>query len=878
MRAKKKWIIALTTIAAAALASSSLTVLLWPVDAATAMSTYITKFTGNDESSKAKNEVIQNAINDARDVLNDYYDKNQNAKSLNFYFCNLRRSQTQGERNFYTALDRSMKYIDERLGIQNIQRTPKTINDAFYNKNTEMMSFYWSPDYNNIGTWIKYMLTETYTLPNIWNSVYSILEGTTGETYNWSASLKDFIQGYNLTGTNQSLYMSPIEIVEYVASNKNTKKIKLDQVYTTLANVIGNWIATESPLEIEEELDPETKKMVKKYGGDSGTLSKGIEFVNYVASLNPNIPYQEVGNGTSTPYLISNGVYMPTNSNSNNNFRDWYLYKNTNNKSVVKDWNSADPFTSNETAWNGPFSKASNTLFAQSIWTNLTSWSTRGDENDPIYGEKSIKLLSSSIVEDIDDPVVLEKFRDEFENQHKLTFSIRPIEWVDTNGKGTGSYLSPQDFWAGIYSFALSIQNGLNANNAYFIQLASINFEKTLTEDANNQLRNRSKSETKKFTIYFDEPILSLEDTLDILQKQYFCALPAEHEKVKNIYDPVRYNSIAVNYPGTNTLDTASTNMKMFYGVGDGTNPDVWKELWSSAPYYISNVDKQSITYKINKGYFESFKDLAESNESYISYNLEKRLDDGSIMAKIPEINVKYAGSYNLDILFEQFISKEIDKTPLQGANLLTAINNYGSNLRYESTKKIQQSNVVGFNLQVYEKWTEPLSSVPAGYNQATNIIMDSEGNPMWNPETRKPTYTMDEYGNYVFEEGKKPKLKSNISQEYYDLIVKDFYTPNGTSAKIRFAIMNSINWVSLQTLVTPGVTGSIQYSFMPYGVYNFEDSNGNDITGEYWDLAANKRYMTKEELDDMSAENIKKRKSGNMIWTYGELRSAMIK
>lgn len=882
----KKWkwikgsIIAL--ISTAVIATSGV-ILFWNVDAPTPINTYGVWFSSsknsNTEIVNAKNNLITNLTNQTSEVINNYFEQNKTKSndSLVFNFANLTVNQTQGERNYFTSLNRSLKSISPYLGIDNKQRTAKLINDAFYNKNTELMSFYWSPDYNSVGTWLKYMFTDIYTMPNMWPSTFSILENHAND-YVWANSLKTYLMNFNIPNTNEPLYKSPIEILEYIASNENVNKIHIDDYYVNIANAIGTWVSENSELEITKVNEP-------NYNGQDyylqyqSQLPLGIEYVNWIASQNPNIPYQEVGAGTSVPYLVTNGIYMPENPNSNINFRDWYYYSNIFNGKVVKDWWDSDPFESNETAWNGPFSKSPNQTYANSTWITLTSWTTRGDENDSNFLNQTDILVSNGMMNDITDENVYAQLENEFNNEQTLTLDIRPIPWVDANGKTTNYYLSPYDFWCGFKAFYRSIENGVNANNAYIIGLAAIDFEKTLNYEPNKAI-NKSTNEHQSFKIFFNDPILSLRDTLDIFQKQYFAALPHAHEKVQNIVDDQKYNQIAVNFPGSSNLDMQSTDITKFYGVGVGYQKSVWGDLWSAGSYYVSNADRQSITYKINEEYFKSFNELKNKQE-YVSFLRNNQTNKGNI-SKISEINLKYAGSYNLDILYEQFKAGELNKAKLQSVTLLEVINSsWNKNLRYQTTQKISKSNTIGFNLQIYEKWTEPSSSVPAGYNPAENIIVDTNNNPMWDPVTRKPTYTIDEWGNYVWPEGKLPKIKSEVSQAYADLIVSDFYTPiteGGKSQLIRFTIMNTINWVSLKSLVTPGISSSVQYSFMPYGVYDLYNADMS-IRGTYWDLAANKRYLTDEQLNNTFDEaSIKLRLSGNSIWTYEELLNAMIK
>lgn len=889
MKFKKKWKIILSSVLMSSILACSLVVLFWNVDAKTGINTYILKFPTSSNSvidnntkltsaeievNKKKNEFLTYLKTETGKIFDDYKKQNKNFNGLDFYFGNLQSSPTPGDKNYITFLERTMREINGAFSINNVPRTPKLINEAFYNKNTELMPFYWSPDYNSVGTWIKYVFTDEYSVPNMWPATYAILENRPNE-YPWANSLKDKIKQYNIPGTSQTLYMSHIDALTWLASDANVNKITVSDYYVNLANVIGTWVNENSTLQIDFDQHGEAIS----FGAD---LPVGIQFVNWIASMNINIPFNELGYGTTEPFLIRKGFYNRENSNTDNIYRDWY--KNSDfTSNVVKLWKQADPFSSNETAWNGPFSRTPNSLYANSVWTALTTWTTVGDDNDEQLPSRPEKLVSNGIIENIADMNVLNKLAREFGSSKTLTFHIRPIPWVNSKGQETGYYLSPEDFIAGFKSFIRSINNGMNKNNEYFTGLAAIDFNKTINYQPNWE-RNNNPNEKKEFKIFFTSPILNIIDTLDILQKQYFMALPAKHPKVQNIIDDEKYKNIAVT-DANGRIDLSKTNLFQFYGCGDGKSQAVWGDLWSSAPYYISNVNEQKIIYSINKKYFSAFDDV-KNDSSYSSFALEKTFDNGYTIRKIESLEVKYAGSYNINILFEQFKANEIDISPLQAATLDEAIKTMKDLIRYKTTKKLPKSNVVSYNLQIYEKWSEPRDPNNPNKPQASNIIVDTDGNPMWDEKTRKPTYSLDEYGNYVWPEGKKPKIKSNISEAYRDLIVSDFYTPysaGGKSQMLRFTINNSINWVSLKSVVTPGVTNSIQYSFMPYGVYSIYDNEIDPSIGEarksnYWTLSAFKKYLTEVEMKSFSLEIIKKRMSGLTIWTYDELLNNMIK
>lgn len=888
MRIKKMWVVTASCIAAAAVGATSLTVLFWPADIGSALSTYILGFsdgTGTDVA--AKNKYVANLLDKTSNVIADYKNENKNFKELDFRFTNMTPTQTTGELNYFESLDRTFKAIDPSLGINNMQRTPQTVSDGYYNKDTELMSFYWSPDYNAVGTWVKYMFTESYAIANMWVPTFQAIEQNAD--FSWVPSLKaefanKLVPGVaTAAGVDNKLYRGPIDILSWVASANNaTTEYDVEGYYTFLGNVIGSWIQNNTSAKIQKtNVTPEKPTGVNNYSD----IGVGIDYVNWIASKNPNIPFAESGPDSNIPWLTTKGFYNQTNPNSDTNYRDWYIRPSQfGARNTANIWIQQNHFENTVTPWNGSFSQAPNSQLAQMNQTGITSWTTIGDENDKEAPYQFTSLVADGILDDVSDEIVRDRLEAQMNGpDRKMELTIRPIPWVDGNGNhvtdkdGKKMYMSPQDFLAGVQAFDRSVNNGLNSNNAYFVDLAALDVKKTL-EDANNKLRNESadQSAAKKFTYYFTDPSLTIIDVLDILQKQYFNALPAFHEKVQNIIDDTRYNAVTKFVGDSKLIDTSSQDFSVYYGCGDGKNQKVWSDLVFASPYTIASVTDQTINYKLNTSYYAAFSEL-HNDPFYINFNLEK-----NGMKRINDISVKYAGSYNENILFEQFKSKEIDLSPVPTSSLDLVVNNYANNIRYVKALKINKSNVIAYNLQIYQKWDEDRNLTPAGHGPAIGIILDQDGIPMWNPITRQPTYTIDKYGNYVFPAGKSPRLKSRVSQQYADLIVKDFYTPfdeGGRSHTIRYTINNTINWNSIKTLYTPGVTQSIQYSFMPYGVYRFNDDTDplHPIEGEYWDLVANKRYNTFDPGKPFDT-TLKARQTGDIIWTYDELRKAMIK
>lgn len=901
MKRKTKFFVSsLLTIAAAGVVATSCFVAfrpkpIYPLD------TYILRFTHKDKeltidsqnkSNESKNKYVQTMIKKTRDILDwyeTYYKKTygQNFPGLTFDYTNLNASQSEGEKNFFVLLDRTLKAIDSRLGFNNIPRTPTSVQEGFYQKNTEMISFYWSPDFNAITTWLTYMFTDQFPIGNQWPKLYRLLQNP---TEGWQQNLKQTLE-------SKKLFYSPIEILNFSQNARAASTDTSSQFYTLLSNTIGTWVVNNSSLTIEPSKIEGDSQGIYDVAKNPGL---GIQFVNWISSQITNIPFVEDGPNSSTPFLIRSGYFNPNNPNADYNFRDWYF-----NKSIINDnaqfrfWNKANPFDVNKTPFNPSFSNASSSAFFNSAWTGLTSWTTVSDYHEIRDPQTKVGPDYTFLVSTGSKTSIEELERSYNESEKSLTFKIRPIPWVDYTGnqinddQGRPAFLSPADFTASIVSFIRSNQISLNSNS-YFIDLISLDTDKTIKYQKNLE-RNISSSDEKEFTLYFKEkPDISMHSILDILQKQYFCAVPAFKQSVKNIteYDTfIKILNAKENKDKPNPyikgeyyldVNSATIDFYNFYGSGNPVlNSNSWKDYAFASPYYVSSIDQQQIVFNFNESYFNSFTQQELATKEYTAFRKNETINpsgenknkETNVISKIPKLILKYAGSYSEILTYEQFKNNELDSSELSSAKLLEAKNQFPQDYRAQKIDKLNKSNLVSFNLQVFSK-------------DSNGIILDTSEKPIIKQENGRNVlaYDIDKYGNYVFPKNITPKIKSNISQAYYDLIVRDFYTPieaydpsndiYAASATIRETIANCINWVALKSVVFPGITKSIQYSFMPYGVYEIGNSPNYK---KYWWLAANKTYMLNELsiLDNMTYQ---KRKSGLMIWTYDELLNNSIK
>lgn len=857
MRWKKNLGIAASLVLTTAIVGPAIYVVTKPI-VFSKLDTYLLSF---NKEEKNKNKYLLELKEKLKEVLDEYKKQNSNFEKLDLRFTNLNSIQSTGETDFFTNLNRTMTTLNENLSFNNIPRTPQSVQDGFYQKNTELMSFYWSPDYNGVGTWLKYMFSDNFSMANYWPPLYALMESP--DSPEWAKSLKSFF-----LKKNKENYLSHLEILQKAATDAGST---VDSLYVNIANTIGVWTTSNSVIDANKSVTREN--LATKVG-------YGIELVNWIASSNPNIPFVEDGPSSGVPTLVRNGYFNPINPNTDLNYRDWF-YDSNKVPSRFRNWNKSSPFKSNKTPLNPAFSNAPSASFFSSTWTGLTSWTTISDNNlaskypDGKFPQNlgkeetpdgTFKSTMADKLVPVGSKTSFVDLENEFNLSQQMTFKIRPIPWVNNKGEHVKdsnnklTYLSPQDFRASIKAFINSTLIKLNSNE-YFLDLLGIDVDATLNAPENN-LRNESLTDEKEFIIKFKDPTLTYIDCLDILQKQYFNAIPAFIPSVQNIVDDNLFKKILIDSGSLvdNKININNLPLEKFYGCGDWKKN--WQEIISAGSYYISEITDQTIIFKINKLYFDQFKKESSENKDYVSFQMEN--SEYNNFKKLEQVNLKYSGSYSELITYEQFKTNELDTTELLSAKILESIELFpddGYNLK---TFKINKSNIIGYNLQIYEK-------------DNNNIIVDTAGVPMVDSKTNIPTYKLDKYGNYIWPDGKNPRRKSKVSKEYEDLIVSDYYDPNGKSALIRKTINSSINWISLKSLVFPGISKSIQYSFMPFGVYQLKNT-GDAGDFNYWKYASQKLDMTKEQLKDENFyTDFNKRLSGLLIWSYDELKKQML-
>lgn len=862
----------------------------------TASSSYLMNFAEKTN----EYEYVQNLKKQVAEVFAEYKKKNPEFKGLELEFITLKATLTAGEINFFSELNKALMGINENLSFKLTQRNPLTLKQGYYDRNVDMTSFYWSPDYNGIGTWLTYVFAE-YQVPNLWPGLASIINQNTtnNDANNWVVSLREYLTNFSFEGstgkipivdptTKKAITYEAILIEGAKIKNSNPKSDwTINKVNSTIGNGVGAWANNhlqESTGTLNNDPTAIKNGLYNSFEGgfvqNTFKPSKPVEMLNFLASFRPNLPYIQDGGNSINATLLRKGAHLPANPNSNPNYRDYYRDPEF-NRQVFKQRITSDPFLSTISPFNPTFTKTSSTTF-HSVYTPLFSWSTTGDyyssekpNNQGIDIRDDFKIALTSFGTSL----TLDDFVQQFEalfnpdgslkDQTKsyVELPIRAIPWVNSKGQTTTDvkYLSPQDFLAGFIGYGQSVKVKFNKND-YFLNLTNIDIEKTIKDQVNTQ-RNTTSTEKKPFRIHFKKKELGARNIADILSSQYFNALPAFSQKVKNIIDPQLFKKYAV-LDEKGILDTNKSQMIEFYGNGAGKDPRVWAELWSASPYYISEVNDTTYVFEKNQKFFDFFEKeiqamTAKDNpDNYKSYKNSYQVNNKNV-EKIKTFQITYGDNYKEQITYEQFKAGQLDAstipTALKNEVYQTSLK---ENIYYAPVTKVNKSDLIPYNLQVYQN---EIDGIPKFENNSDRL------------ETLKKLKS-DRYGNTIYPEDNKPVTKTKLTPGYIDLIVKNFYTPingvddNGqllpaierSSSIIRSAINDCINWMSINSLISPDVTRSFQNSFFPFGVAKMNNDQTLDARWDYWNLAAYKIGQKDKKLGE--------RLGGIIQWTLPEL------
>ncbi len=751
---------------------------------------------------------------------------------LNFKFYTLTRTNqyTPSMLSWFVELDKALGALDSRLGFELIPRTNQTVETGFRNKNGEMISMFWAPDYHNIGTWLGLHFYPNYQVPNLWPSLYEFLNSgiSTGalpaddvkfgplnsvfQPSQWAKSLIDFLKNpinnyvphISLPGTvNKSLYQEYDKLLELdkivVKARPSVSKTGARE---SVANAIGIWADMNNQL--------------------------AIGLINWMDQQNLALPWIANGPSTTLNTLVRNGYHTPTNDYSGKTFRDWYYDSTKVDGKNLTWWNPTDPFAVNRTPYNASFNDSTNNMFFQSTYNGLLDWKIVDDwkyDVDPVTnvgqwtppkhsfimsGASKIEFFKSEtemaplfqLDRNVSLPGSAQPYHLEINTNHpqyiealtnstKISFEVDASDnnffpWLSHDGKEQGRVRARDYFW-GLMGYYLSTRLGINTNG-YYLNLMNIDIHETIK--ANNIFYNGvydselglasitpknindASSLFNKFTIILTKPNINV---LDIFSKQFFQPLPIKNPKVQKIFE-IPGNEALFDKEGNFLIN--NINFNTLYGSGEIKNN--FTDWWAAGPYYVNRVSEQDIQFRINPKYFEI---LEKGGKKPFGNN-----------PKIENIIMKYAGAFSPQVTFEQFKTGEIDMSEIPAALIGDANKELGDHFRSEGVSIVARTDLIPYNINVYE-------------------FDDSEENAGF------LVHKKDKDGNKI--------LKSLVSKQYEKAIVKDFHLgEKGNSWIIRNAIAQSIDWYSLSALAYPNNNPSYQQSIVPFG--NIRALSGN--------------------------------------------------
>lgn len=135
-------------------------------------------------------------------ALDDIGATKENPLALDFRTLHSTYSQTQTA--YMNRLKKTIEGISGgRITFNLIARTNQSLSDWYYNKNSPMGSFFWSPDYNGIGTWVGlYFEVEEGATGPIDSELYSGYQGAYGVATLWKPLFDTIVAAKKATTTN----------------------------------------------------------------------------------------------------------------------------------------------------------------------------------------------------------------------------------------------------------------------------------------------------------------------------------------------------------------------------------------------------------------------------------------------------------------------------------------------------------------------------------------------------------------------------------------------------------------------------------------------------------------------------------------------------
>lgn len=271
-------------------------------------------------------------------------------------------------------------------------------------------------------------------------------------------------------------------------------------------------------------------------------------------------------------------------------------------------------------------------------------------------------------------------------NATKIKFVLNDqLKWIDKNQK-EHNYISAFDFWCGLASYKNSVDLQFN-KNGYFLSLSGIDFDKTIKDPSNFDLKPGSA-----FTFYMSETKPSY--FLDVLTKQYFFPIPNQHPEAGSVIfsqgdkipdwfkKQLSGMNVVKKNSDSNTIDIGATDWTKVYGADQKNNLDIW----TIGPYIPTKISLQDVTFEKNENYFNN---VDGTNKNVVDKQINK-------------VVLKYkAGSP--EVLYNRFKSGELSYIPVPPAQSKDAVNNFDETiLKPLPAPKTTQGNFMSYNMGIF--------------------------------------------------------------------------------------------------------------------------------------------------------------------------------
>ena len=270
---------------------------------------------------------------------------------------------------------------NNKINFNLIPRSPTTFNAVYNNQNCELGSMFWSPDYNDVSSWIGYLFVSNsgWVNGNLWPCLWALLSGANpnngqftnlpdaNTTYSNPSTFSQQLAYTNArrhamglgnlpawaVGLFQNLFYSLNNVVAW-NTNYGWWQIQYNnnQIGQTLQYIIQNWVSSVENTQVVVsssgiEYNQQTNYSQSFYDNLSITnspvqytsQSSLIQFIAWIDALVPVMPFYAGGNNlTQYPVLTQKNTYILNNPANEYNNGQYYINLNS------YDYSSSNPY------------------------------------------------------------------------------------------------------------------------------------------------------------------------------------------------------------------------------------------------------------------------------------------------------------------------------------------------------------------------------------------------------------------------------------------------------------------------------------------------------------------------------------------------------